>query len=57
MKADDTIKHKGDVIHAGQGHPHNRVLRIANMGMLFTQDIEGLLAAFQKVLESAAVRA
>jgi len=27
------------------------------MGMLFTHDIEVVLAAFQKVLESSAVRA
>ncbi len=43
--------------HEEQAQAKRRVFRIANMGELFTQDIEGFLAAFQKVVESASVRA
>jgi len=58
MKADEIIQIKrGDVLHAGQGQLENKDFRIVNMGVFFTQDIDGLLAAFQKVLETAVVRA
>ena len=58
MKADGIIRiNRGDVIHSGQGQPESKVFRIVNMGMLFTQDSGGFLAAFQKVLETATVRA
>ncbi len=53
----DRLKEQGYVIYAGQGQLEGTVFRIANMGALSMQDIEGFLAAFQKVLESAAVRA
>lgn len=45
------------MILAGPEQVTRKVFRIANMGVLFTPDIEGFLAAFQKVLESASVRA
>jgi 2-aminoethylphosphonate-pyruvate transaminase len=53
----DRLKEQGYVIYAGQGQLESKVFRVANMGALSTQDIEGFLAAFQKVLESASVRA
>ena len=53
----DRLKAQGYVIYAGQGQLQSKVFRIANMGALSTQDVEGFLAAFQKVLETAAVRA
>ncbi len=56
MKAAN-IFYRSDVIHAGQGQPESKDFRIVNMDVFFTQDIDGLLAAFQKVLETAAVRA
>jgi 2-aminoethylphosphonate-pyruvate transaminase len=53
----DRLKEQGYVIYAGQGQLESKVFRIANMGALSVQDIEGFLSAFQKVLESATVRA
>jgi 2-aminoethylphosphonate-pyruvate transaminase len=53
----DRLKAQGYVIYAGQGQLESKVFRIANMGALSMPDIEGFLAAFQKVLEAAAVRA
>ena len=58
MKENEIIQiNRGDVLHEGQGQLESRIFRIANMGVLFTPDIEGFLAAFKKVLESAAVQA
>jgi 2-aminoethylphosphonate-pyruvate transaminase len=53
----DRLKEQGYVIYAGQGQLESKVFRVANMGALSSQDIEGFLAAFQKVVESASVRA
>jgi 2-aminoethylphosphonate-pyruvate transaminase len=53
----DRLKEHGYVIYAGQGQLEHKVFRVANMGALSTEDIEGFLAAFQKVLASATVRA
>lgn len=53
----DRLKEQGYVIYAGQGQLESKVFRVANMGALTEQDIEGFLGAFQKVLESAAVGA
>jgi 2-aminoethylphosphonate-pyruvate transaminase len=53
----DRLKEQGYVIYAGQGQLESKAFRVANMGALSVQDIEGFLSAFQKVLESATVRA
>lgn len=53
----DRLKERGYVIYAGLGQLESKVFRIANMGALSAEHIEGFLAAFQNVLESAAVRA
>ncbi|MBI4402250.1 MAG: alanine--glyoxylate aminotransferase family protein [Nitrospirae bacterium] len=52
----DRLKEQGYVIYAGQGQLESKIFRIANMGALTDQDIEGFLAAFQRVLETATVR-
>jgi 2-aminoethylphosphonate-pyruvate transaminase len=52
----DSLKEQGYVIYAGQGKLESRIFRIANMGALTDQDIEGFLAAFQRVLQATAVR-
>ena len=53
----DRLKDQGYVIYAGQGQLESKVFRIANMGALSPQDVDGFLAAFQKTLETSAVRA
>ena len=52
----DRLKERGYVIYAGQGQLESKIFRVANMGALTEGDIEGFLAAFQQVLETAAVR-
>lgn len=52
----DRLKEQGYVIYAGQGQLESKIFRVANMGALAEQDIEGFLAAFRQVLETAAVR-
>ena len=52
----DRLKERGYVIYAGQGQLESKIFRVANMGALSETDIEGFLAAFQQVLETAAVR-
>jgi 2-aminoethylphosphonate-pyruvate transaminase len=52
----DRLKEHGYVIYAGLGQFEHKVFRVANMGALTEHDIEGFLAAFENVLESAAVR-
>jgi 2-aminoethylphosphonate-pyruvate transaminase len=52
----DRLKERGYVIYAGQGQLENKIFRVANMGALTETDIQGFLAAFQQVLEAAAVR-
>ncbi len=51
----DRLKEQGYVIYAGQGHLESKIFRIANMGALTEQDIQGFLAAFQNVLETTPV--
>jgi 2-aminoethylphosphonate-pyruvate transaminase len=52
----DRLKERGYVIYAGQGQLESKIFRVANMGALTEQDLEGFLAAFQQVLEIVAVR-
>ncbi|HYL80424.1 MAG TPA: hypothetical protein VEU07_06400 [Candidatus Acidoferrum sp.] len=51
----DRLKEQGYVIYAGQGPLESKIFRVANMGALSEEDFKGFLAAFQKVLETAAV--
>lgn len=51
----DRLKEQGYVIYAGQGQLESKIFRVANMGALSGQDIQGFLSAFEKVLESASV--
>jgi 2-aminoethylphosphonate-pyruvate transaminase len=51
----DRLKERGYVIYAGQGQLEPTIFRIANMGALSQQDLEGFLSAFQTVLETAPV--
>jgi 2-aminoethylphosphonate-pyruvate transaminase len=52
----DGLKARGYVIYAGQGQLESKIFRVANMGALSEADLKGFLAAFQSVLETAAVR-
>ena len=47
----DELKKRGYVIYAGQGPLESKIFRVANIGALTDQDIEGFLGAFQEVLE------
>jgi 2-aminoethylphosphonate-pyruvate transaminase len=53
----DRLKEQGYVIYAGQGRLESKIFRVANMGALTEQEIEGFLATFQQVLETEAARA
>src|SRR5437867_185181 len=52
----DHLKQRGYVIYAGQGQLEPKIFRVANMGALTEQDLEGFLAAFQEVLDTVVVR-
>lgn len=52
----DRLKERGYVIYAGQGPLAEKIFRVANMGALTLQNFEGFLAAFQDIIETAAVR-
>lgn len=52
----DRLKEQGYVIYAGQGQLESKIFRVANMGALSQADLEGFLAAFQRVLETAPSR-
>lgn len=52
----DRLKEQGYVIYAGQGQLESKIFRVANMGALTEQDLEGFLAAFQQVLDTVVVR-
>ncbi|MBM4122476.1 MAG: alanine--glyoxylate aminotransferase family protein [Nitrospira sp.] len=52
----DRLKEQGYLIHPGQGPLESKIFRVAHMGALSPQDVEGFLTAFQRALESAAVR-
>ena len=43
----DELKRFGYVIYAGQGQLEEKIFRVANIGALTDQDIEGFLSAFQ----------
>jgi 2-aminoethylphosphonate-pyruvate transaminase len=43
----DGLKQSGYVIYAGQGQLEEKIFRVANIGALTRQDIEGFLSAFQ----------
>ena len=47
----DGLKEAGYVIYAGQGQVENKIFRVANIGALTNQNIEGFLSAFQSTLE------
>ena len=49
----DGLKQAGYVIYAGQGQLEHKIFRIANIGALTHENIEGFLAAFQSTLEQA----
>jgi len=51
----DRLKEQGYVIYAGQGQLEPTIFRIANMGALSEQHLDGFLAAFQTVLEASTV--
>jgi 2-aminoethylphosphonate-pyruvate transaminase len=51
----DGLKLSGYVIYAGQGQLEEKIFRVANIGALTSQDIEGFLSAFETTL--ARVRA
>ena len=52
----DQLKERGYVIYAGQAQLESKIFRVANMGALTPQDLEGFLTALQEVVDSAAVR-
>ena len=47
----DELKAAGYVIYAGQGHLENKIFRVANIGVLTNENIEGFLDAFQSTLK------
>ncbi len=49
----DRLKEQGYVIYAGQGQLESKIFRVANMGVLTLEVLEGFLAAFKQVLEAA----
>jgi 2-aminoethylphosphonate-pyruvate transaminase len=49
----DGLKQEGYVIYAGQGQLENRIFRVANIGALTKENIDGFLGAFQVTLEKA----
>jgi 2-aminoethylphosphonate-pyruvate transaminase len=49
----DGLKERGYVIAPGEGQLESKSFRVANMGALTQQDIDGFLAAFHQVLEMA----
>ena len=49
----DELKQAGYVIYAGQGQLEDKIFRVANIGALTTQNIEGFLSAFHATLSGA----
>jgi 2-aminoethylphosphonate-pyruvate transaminase len=47
----DGLKEAGYVIYAGQSQLEGKIFRVANIGALTNQNIEGFLSAFQLTLE------
>jgi 2-aminoethylphosphonate-pyruvate transaminase len=48
----DSLKERGFIIYAGQGQLNKTIFRIANMGVLTTDDLEGLIKNLQEVLSA-----
>ncbi len=46
------LKKRGYVIYAGQGQLESKIFRVANMGALTEEMVQGFLGAFQQVLET-----
>ncbi len=53
----DRLREKGYVIYAGQGHLADKIFRVANIGALNLELIEGFLSAFQATVEEKSGRA
>jgi 2-aminoethylphosphonate-pyruvate transaminase len=51
----DRLKEQGYVIYAGQGQLESKIFRVANMGVLTEQDLNGFMSAFQRIVETASV--
>jgi 2-aminoethylphosphonate-pyruvate transaminase len=51
----DRLKEQGYLIHPGQGPLESKIFRVAHMGALSEADLQGFFAAFQQILERAAV--
>lgn len=51
----DRLKEQGYVIYAGQGPLEGKTFRVANMGVLTVDNVQGFLRAFEQTLEHAAV--
>ena len=49
----DELKQAGYVIYAGQGQLEHKIFRVANIGALTKENIDGFLSAFQETLEKA----
>lgn len=52
----DRLKEQGYVIYAGQGQLASTIFRVANMGSLKDQDIQGFLVAFEQAVDVLANR-
>ena len=51
----DAMKRRGYIIYAGQGEIRTYAFRVANMGTLTPEDMEGVVAAFASALEELGV--
>jgi 2-aminoethylphosphonate-pyruvate transaminase len=51
----DRLKEQGYVIYAGQGPLEGKTFRVANMGVLTVENVQGFLRAFEQTLEGASV--
>ncbi|MDH4192706.1 MAG: alanine--glyoxylate aminotransferase family protein [Nitrospirota bacterium] len=49
----DGLKQSGYVIYAGQGQLEEKIFRVANIGALTSQDIDGFVSAFQTTVARA----
>jgi 2-aminoethylphosphonate-pyruvate transaminase len=49
----DGLKQEGYIIYAGQAQLEDKIFRVANIGALTNQNIDGFLSAFQVTLEKA----
>jgi 2-aminoethylphosphonate-pyruvate transaminase len=51
----DAMKRRGYIIYAGQGEIRTYAFRVANMGTLTPEGMEGVVAAFASALEELGV--